>query len=105
MPKNAIVKKLITRPRLSSSTSVWMRVFTAAIVIIIPAPTATSSTSESATLFEREKATSPTPNVVPATVMTRSRFDESRRDASQSAPAIAPTPVAPVRMPSVFAPP
>src|SRR6185312_10033292 len=81
VPKNAMVKKLITRPRLSSSTSVCRMVLLAAICTIIPSPVGTRIAKDSQKLCDCEKAMSPMPNPPLASTMTRPRPSTLFRDA------------------------
>ena len=105
VPKYAIRKNAITRPRFVSSTIVWSSVLLDATCTMKPKLATTSSATESHSTREKANATRPHEKMAPATGMLRPSPVIVRRDASQSAPSSAPPPVAVMRNPSVCAPP
>ena len=104
-PMKAIVYRAITRPRLSSSTSVCSSVFVPAIITIMPSPVSSMTAIESGSERECEKASSPREYAPMATAMTLPSPRTPLRDARKNAPIIAPTPTAAMSRPRVCGPP
>ena len=71
MPIKAVVKKAITRPRLSGSTIVCSMVLMEAVPIIMPNPAPSIMAQESQNQCEKEKAVGPAPKTVIPVPMTR----------------------------------
>ena len=105
MPMNIIEYAAMTRPRSASGVSTWRSVLDAAICIIMKKPHGTSTAAESQKKREAEKATRERPKPVAAAATHRPRPRGLSREASRSAAARAPTPVAPRRIPSPREPP
>ncbi len=82
-----------------------MRVLDEAICTISENPTGMRSVAESQNERESEKRMRLVPNPAEESATQRPSPCTSRRVASVSAPASAPTPVAPIRRPSPFTPP
>src|SRR5437867_6140832 len=95
----------MTLPRLLPSTIVCRIVLLAANCTIIPQPVSSIKTSDSHNQRDCENPTSPSPNTIVETTITRPNPNTLDREARYTAPATAPTPEAAVKNPSVCGPP
>ena len=84
---------------------VWRMVLLAAICCIIPKPVTSRSARDKGSQREKPKAMMPTPKRPAMVGITRRRPRTLFREASQAALPRAPRPEAPMRKPSVWAPP
>ena len=71
----------MTRPRNSSVTMVWMMVFVAASVTIMPAPTKGNASNDVQIVRDNANAMRPAPNMVVDTSITRPSPRTLLRDA------------------------
>ncbi|OQC29042.1 MAG: hypothetical protein BWX71_00496 [Deltaproteobacteria bacterium ADurb.Bin072] len=100
-----MAKKLMTRPRMSSSMMVWTMVLLATIWTMRPKPATAVRTRERGSDLEIPNRTIPAPNSMEATPMSRPRPRMLFLEARNRAPARAPTPELAMRKPRVSGPP
>ncbi len=95
----------MTRPRRASGTIIWMRVLLEAICTIMAKPTGSMRSTESGKARDIEKAMRATPNSDAQPAIQVPRPFGLGRIARVTAPARAPIPEAPMRVPRALGPP
>ena len=93
IPIKETTKKLITRPRILSSTRVWSRVLLDAAWIIKPRPVRYIINKDNQKSVEKERPTRPVPNRPVAIRMILSKPNADFREARKMAPVRAPAPI------------